>query len=535
MPYPFKKPWLVAAAAAAAAIGIFLAGVGSSQAQAPLKTLRIVPHADLKVLDPLVSSAYITRNFAHMVYDTLFGLDSKGRPQPQMVDTWSQSADGLVWTFTLRPDLRFSDGSEVTSADAVASLRRWMARDGLGLEMTRVASAEWTASDSRTFVLHLKTPFGAVLDGLSKASVFPPFVMPQRLASIAPAAGNREVVGSGPYIMKRDEWVPGNKVVFVRNPYYVGRKEPADGFAGNRRGAIDRVEWIYIPDAFSAVAALKAGEVDMIESVQNDQVTGLMSEPGVQLASAGESQGLIVMNHLHPPFNDPRARQALLQAVDQRQFLAAAGVPLDRRVARCMSYFNCGGPNETTAGAAQWGEPSLQKARKLLAASGYRGERVVVLAPSDLPEVNAIAQITAQTLRSIGMQVDLQTSDWGSLVARRSRKEAPAAGGWNINVTFVGAFDISSPINNVVLSASCGSNYAGWPCDPQLDALRLAWLRATQPAARKRALEAFHARAMETVPYVNVGQFSRVAALRAGIKGGEKLFGGVPMAWVLDK
>ncbi|RYX94101.1 MAG: ABC transporter substrate-binding protein [Comamonadaceae bacterium] len=530
MPYHFRKQCVVAAAA----IGLFLLAA-ASHAQAPGKTLRVVPHADLKVLDPLVSSAYITRNFAHMVYDTLFGLDTAGKPQPQMIDTWSKSADGLKWTFTLRPGLRFSDGSDVTASDAVASLKRWAARDAFGIEMTRVASAEWAEVDSRTFVLQLKAPFGAVLDGLSKASVFPPFVMPRRLAILPPAAGNREVVGSGPYVFKRDEWAPGNKVVFVRNPYYVGRQEPANGFSGNRRGAIDRVEWIYIPDSFTAVAALRAGEVDMIESVELDQLPGLRSQPGIRLVAAGETQAVIVMNHLHPPFNDPRVRQALLQAVDQREFMMAVGVPPDRRMARCRSYFICGTPNETSAGTGRWGEPDIQKARKMLADAGYRGEKVVVLAPSDLREVNALAQMTAKTLRSIGMEVELQTADWGSLVARRSRKEAPSAGGWNINVTFVGAFDSGSPINNVVLAAACGNNYSGWPCDPQLDALRLKWLQAGTPESRKFALDAFHARAMESVPYVSAGQFSRVSALGRSVQGGEKLYGGVPMAWVLDK
>lgn len=532
MPYINLKKLL---ALAAVTSSIYFLASGAVQAQPATKTLRIVPHADLKVLDPLVSSAYITRNFGHMIYDTLFGINAKGQPQPQMVETWSQSADGLTWTFRLRPSLRFSDGSEVTAADVVASMRRWAARDLLGLEMTRVASAEWKETDPRTFVLQLKAPFGAVLDALSKPSVFPPFVMPRRLASLPPAAGNREALGSGPYILKRDEWMPGSKVVFVRNPHYVGRKEPVDGFSGNRRGAIDRVEWVYIPDSVTALAALKAGEVDMIEALDHDRVAGLRSDPSVQLVASGELQGVVIMNQQHPPFNDPRVRQAVLQAVEQSQFLAAVGVPLDRRMSRCRSYFVCGTSNETSAGSQRWGEPDVQKARQMLAATDYRGETIVLLAPTDLPEVNALAQVAAKTLRSIGMQVDVQTSDWASLVARRLRTEAPAAGGWSVYVTFVGALDLGSPIGHVVLTASCAGRIPSPWCDPQLDTLRLAWLQATQPAARRRALEAFHARAQEIVPYISAGQLSRTTAVRKEIKGAEKLFGGVPMAWVLDK
>ena len=509
--------------------------VTSSPAHAQTKTLKVVAHADVKILDPTFTTAYISRNFGYMVYDMPFGLDEKGQPKPQMVDKYTKSKDGKLWTFTLRPQLKFSDGSPVRAADVVASMQRWTSKDSLGRAMTAIAAAQWSAVDDKTFTLTLKEPFGMVLEALSKPSGFPPVVMPERLAKMPTTAPLTEVLGSGPYIFKRDEWVPGNKAVFVRNPHYVGRNEPSNGLAGSKASKFDRVEWLYVPDANSATAALRKGEVDMIEQVPPDYINPLRSEPNVRLSPSGFWQGWMVMNQLHPPFNNPKVRQAILKAVEQDKFTAAMGHPKDLRVTQCSTFFICGGPYETFAGAEPWRTPDLAKAKELLAASGYKGEKVVLLVPSDITYLNALALMAAQTMKNMGMNVDMQTSDWATIGARRAKKEAPEAGGWNMYVTQAGSFDADSPITNAYLSASCGTPLPGWPCDKPLDELRMAWLKESQPAKRKQLLDQFHARAFEALPYINVGQYSPAMALRKEIKGGEKLWGGLPLVWNLDK
>ena len=235
------------ASAALMAAALFAA----APALAQVKTLKVVAHADVKILDPTFTTAYISRNFGYMVYDTLYAQDAKGVPKPQMAEKHTVSKDGLNWTFTLRPGLKFSDGSPVTAADAVASLQRWGARDSIGRAMGN-AGAEWKAVDARNFTLTLKEPFGMVLEGLAKPSGFPPVILPERLAKMPTTSPLTEVLGSGPFIFKRDEWVPGNKAVFVRNPNYVARTEPPSGLAGSKKPHFDRVEWLYLPDANSA-------------------------------------------------------------------------------------------------------------------------------------------------------------------------------------------------------------------------------------------------------------------------------------------
>jgi peptide/nickel transport system substrate-binding protein len=510
-----------------------LFGPGAALAQQP-KTLRVVAHADLKILDPTFTTAYITRNFGYMVYDTLFAQDANGHPKPQMVEKYSTSKDGLNWTFTLRPGLKFSDGSNVTSADAVASIQRWGARDSIGRAMGN-AGAQWHAVDARTFTLTLKEPFGMVLEGLAKPSGFPPVILPERLAKMPTTSPLHEAIGSGPYMFKRDEWVPGNKAVFVRNPYYVARSEPPSGLAGSKKPHFDRVEWLYLPDSNSAVAALKRGEVDLIEQVPPDYITPLRQDPKIKVRPNGWWQGFVVMNELYPPFNNIKARQALAHAISQEKFMAAMGYPLDMRMSYCASFFVCGTANETAAGADPFRKPDLAKAKQLLAESGYKGEKVVVLVPTDVTYTNAEALMTVQAMRSIGINVEAQNMDWASLGARRAKKEAPDAGGWNVYTTVAGQFDVDSPITNAYLSAACGTALPGWPCDKQLDELRTAWIKETNPAKRKKILDEFQQRAYEALPYINAGQYQAAFAARADLKGLDKMWGGLPTVWVLDR
>jgi peptide/nickel transport system substrate-binding protein len=503
-------------------------------AQTQPKTLRFVAHADVKILDPTFTTAYISRNFGYMVYDTLFAQDANGRPQPQMVDKYTTSKDGLAWTFTLRTGLKFSDGKPVTAADAVASVQRWASRDTFGGAL-KAAGAEWSAVDARTFKLTLKEPFGMVLDALAKPSGFPPVVMPERLAKLPTTSPIAEVVGSGPYLFKRDEWVPGSKTVFVRNPDYLPRSEPPSGLAGSKKSHFDRVEWLYLPDSNSAVAALRKGEVDFIEQVPADYITPLRSDANVKLLSAGNQQGQLIMNQLHPPFNNPKVRQAVLKAVSQEKFNAAMGYPLDMRIRYCATYFICGSANDTAAGAEPYRTADVAKARQMLAESGYKGEKVVLLVTSDITYLNALSLVALQTLRSIGLNVEPVTMDWSSIGARRARRDPPESGGWSAYTTVANEFAIHSPIVSTYLSAPCGNTLPGWPCDKQLDELRTAWIRETVPAKRKLALDAFQARAYETVPYINLGQYTAAAAARKELKGAEKLWSGIPNIWVLDK
>lgn len=495
-------------------------------------TLRLAPTADLKTLDPLFTTAYITRNHGYMVFDTLFSQDSKGEIQPQMVESWTTSEDGMKWSFTLRDNLEFNDGTPVTAADSVASIDRWAQKDTLGKLMIE-AGAKMTVVDDKTFEITLEKPFGLVLAALSKPSGMPLFIMPKRLAETDPSIPVTEMVGSGPFLFKADEWVPGNKVVYEKNPNYLPRNEPADGLAGGKVVNVDRVEWIYIPDANTSVAALQNGEVDLIESVTPDFLPVLENNADITLTPAAASQGMVIPNQLHPPFDNPKARQALYYLVNQQETLSAVGFSGDYRTDYCPSMYTCESIYTTDAGSEPYQKTDIEKAKALLKEAGYNGEKVVLLYPTD--NVNSPANlVVAKAMEKAGINVDLQAMDWASVASRRLKKEAPAEGGWNIFLTHGGFFDASTPVTNPWLSAPCGNGLPGWPCDEKLDELRDQWIAESDTEKSKQLAADMQERAYEVAPYIMWGEFKPVIATR-GLENVELMKTGIPIMWNIKK
>src|ERR1700745_2329832 len=252
----------------AIALGITLSAVaastpGTPPAVAAGKTITAVMHSDLRIIDPLFTTAYITRDHGYMVYDTLLATDSSFKVQPQMAD-WKVSDDTLTYTFTLRDGLKWHDGTPVTAEDCVASLKRWGRNDNMGQKlMDFTASIE--AADAKTIVLKLKEPYGLVLESIAKPSSYTPFMMPKRLAGTPPGQQIKEQIGSGPFKFVPAEFQPGVKAVYEKNTDYVPRKEPASWTAGGKVVKVDRVEWITVPDAQTAINALQAGDIDFME------------------------------------------------------------------------------------------------------------------------------------------------------------------------------------------------------------------------------------------------------------------------------
>src|SRR5499427_10981349 len=329
------------------------------------KVLKFIPQADLRILDPITTTAYITRNHGYMIYDTLFATDAKFQVQPQMVDKYDLSADKLTYTFTLRDGLKFHDGQPVRSADCITSIERWAKRDALGQKLAE-ATESWKAVNDKTFTLKLRRPFALTLEALAKPSSNVPFIMPERIAKTDASTNITEAIGSGPFKFVKEEWVPGSKVVYVKNTDYVPRKEPPSWAAGGKVVKVDRVEWIYIPDSATAAAALNAGEVDWWEQLPPDLIPVLRKNKDIKVENIDPlgSMGMIRFNFLYPPFNNPKMREALLYAIDQKDYLIAiAGDEKNGRT--CYSYYTCGTPLASEIGAeALKGKRDFERAKK---------------------------------------------------------------------------------------------------------------------------------------------------------------------------
>jgi peptide/nickel transport system substrate-binding protein len=512
---------------------VALASALALAAPAPAETLRVVMHSALRVLDPIMTTAYMSRNHGYMIFDTLFALDENFQPQPQMVDSWSVSDDGLTWRFTLREGLIFHDGTPVTGADVAASLRRWGARDGFGqMLMRHVADMAQDPEDPRTMVMTLSEPFGLVIDALAKPSSNVPFIMPARLAATPPTEPIPEQIGSGPFRWVESEFQPGVIAVYERFDGYVPRREPASGAAGGKVVHVDRVEWVVMPDQQTTLNALLSGEIDYWEDVPADLLPILQASDDIVVRNlnAFGFQTIMRPNTLHPPFDDARIRRAAIAAVNQRDVLdAMIGNPELYRV--CAAMFVCGTPLATEAGGETLVQGNGQDlARQLLAEAGYDGTPVVILHPTDVSTLRTQPVVVAQALRDVGFTVDLQAMDWQTLVGRRANQGPPAEGGWNLFITnWVGA-DVFNPIvNNMVGGQGPQGGWFGWPTDPELEAMRLAFARSTSAEEQRRLAEQIQLRVYEQGYYAPLGQYFVFTAWSNTLEG--VLDGPAPFFW----
>jgi peptide/nickel transport system substrate-binding protein len=490
-------------------------------AEAGSKTLRFIPQADLRSIDPIWTTAYVTRNFGYLVFDTLFSLDKNFKPQPQMVDRWTVSDDKLTYSFILRDGLKWHDGQPVRAADCVASLERWGKRDTLGQKLMD-AVGEIRTVDDRTFTISLKSPFPLILDALGKLSSNVPFMMPERLAKTDPYQQIPEAIGSGPFKFVKEEWVPGNKAVFVKNADYVPREEAPSFASGGKVAKVDRVEWLYIPDTATAAAALNAGEADWYEQPPADLIPVFAANKDIVVATVDPlgNQGVLRFNHIQPPFNNLKLREAVLNLVDQKDYMgAAAGDPKYWKT--CAAFFGCGTPFETNAGAeALLKGPNLAKAKELIKEAGYKGEKIVLLDATDQPIVHGQALVTLDALRKAGLNIELQANDWGTLITRRASKEPLEKGGWSIFHTWTSAPDFFSPAVNIALRGNGEKGWFGWPTDDKIEALIDAWFKAPDFAAQKQLAADIQVEAYTNdVPYIPTGQFVVPTAYRKNLDG----------------
>ncbi|MFQ5984329.1 MAG: ABC transporter substrate-binding protein [Alphaproteobacteria bacterium] len=478
--------------------------------------LRGTLDASVKVLDPIWTTSYSTRSHGFMVYDTLFGLDADFNVQPQMVDTYSISEDALVYTFTLRDGLKWHDGTPVTSEDCVASIKRWGARDGMGQELMGATESLDVVND-KTFTLTLKEPYGLVLLSLAKITSNVPFMMKKEHALTDPHEQVKEVIGSGPFKFVKEEFSPDTVAVYVKNEDYVPRDEPASNSAGGKVPRVDRVEFVWIPDPTTTVNALIAGEIDYMQLPPVDFLSKLEETEGVtvEIFDPLGNQPLIRPNHLQPPFDNPKARQALLWITDLDTSLRAAVGNDPKMFNVCPSMYPCGTPFSSDIGSEALLKQDFEKAKQLLAEAGYKGEPIVVLHATDDYVISNQTLVTAQNLRNAGVNVEMQAMDWSTLVSRRAMKTKPEEGGWHIFQTWFNGPDFLNPVEHMAIGGGCENAWFGWPCDEEIEKLRTAFAREPDLAKQKEIAQAIQERAYEQVSYVPLGTYYQPVAYRS--------------------
>ena len=477
-------------------------------ARAAVMPLTVVLESEVVILDPHATTAAITRSFGYHVFDMLFATTEAGDIRPQMVDHHEVAADGLTWRFTLRDGLLFHDGAAVTAADCVASLARWAPRDGLG-RMLLGAGATFAAEDARTFTITLKQPFPLMLPVLGKPNAPLPCIMPARVVAAAGGGRIRDIIGSGPFTFRADLWRPGDMMVLQRFDRYAPRREPADFLAGGKVVRVDQVVLRVMPDDTTGANALAAGEIDYMQYLPFDQLPLLAKAPGVRLMTLrglDMFQGNFRPNHASGPFADPAVRAVLWHLVDQKEMLEAAGIAPQYRLDSCNSFWMCGAPYSTDAGAAVAGF-DVAAARAALARTGYKGETVIMLQVAGSIS-QAAGSVLAERMRQAGFTVDEQVMDWGTVLARRAKRE-----GWSLFPVYANGIDMASPLTHFYVANNCG-DYPGWSCSATMTKLLAAFAAAPDQAARRAIAADIQVEAYKEVPSVMWGQFARPAGYR---------------------
>ena len=497
---------------------------------AKVATLRFIPQANLTSLDPVWTTATVTNNHGYYVYDTLYSAAADMSPRPQMAEGHETSSDGRIWRIRLRDGLRFHDNTPVRSIDCSTSLQRWCKRDAMGQILDAVVD-QWNTPDDRTLELRLKRPFPLLLDALAKPDASVPFVMPERIARTDPMKAFTEVIGSGPYRFLPDDYVSGARVAYAKFDGYVPRAEKPEWATGAKIAYFPRVEWNVIPDPATAGAAMQRGEADWWERPFNDLLPMLLQDRNLASMIADPSGRLSVMrmNCLQPPFDNVRTRRAVLAAVNQEDYMRAA-VGDDHDLWRtCRSLFPCGTPYESQDVGPGLMRGDLAAARKLLAESGYAGQKTVVINPTDFPLIGPLGQVTASLLKAMGMNVDLQESDWGTVVHRRTSKEPVDKGGWSAFHTTGSASGWVNPGVSQIVRGQGAKGWFGWWSSPVVEAMVQDWLAAPDPAAQTRIAKAIGDKALEQVATIPLGQFYIRTVFRRSLTG--MLQGPCPYPW----
>jgi peptide/nickel transport system substrate-binding protein len=499
-----------------AAISAALTAPRIARADGP-KTVTFVPHADLASIDPVWTTADITRNYSLAVFDTLFAYDAQFNVQPQMVDGVKTENDGKSWELTLRDGLKFHDGEPVLAKDCVATIKRFSQRYPFGQALMKRVD-EISAPSDNVIRFRLNRPFPLLPNALAEVYCA---IMPTRLAETDPLKQIPQAIGSGPFKFAADERIPGQRVVFVKNEAYVPRTSGVPSFnAGPKVVHIDRVVWTVIPDPATSEAALSQGEIDWWENPTIDLIPQIKRNSSINVVVKDRTGEMACLrfNQLMPPFDNAAIRRVVLSAMDQKEIMDAVAGAEPSLIKTDLGIFVPGTPMASTTGVeATRGPKDFDKIKANLTAAGYKGEKIVVLAATSIPTIWAEAQVATDVLSKIGFNVDMQAMDWPTVVARRASREPIDKGGWNVFYTYLGGFGNVSPAPNIAIRGNGEKAWFGWPTNPKMEEYIDAWYDAPNLAAQKKICDDMQVLLWQDPPYVPMGMYDQPTAFNKRI------------------
>ena len=456
----------------------------------------------------------------HHVYDGFFAWNAnRSAALPQMIGEWSLSDDARTYTFTLRDNLAFHDGSPVTAEDAVATTLRWGgSTHAIAKQVWDIVNPQHTVVDETTWEMGMSQTFGLwpIYQAFNGA-----WIQPASIAGTVPpdecVDPETQVIGSGPYQFV--EWIPGDRVVMDRNFRYIPRADEADGGGGGKIAYFDRINMVVVADASTRAAGLQTGQIHITNSVPGDFRDQLEAADGVNVRVFGPaSPPNLIFNKTAPPMNNKKARKAVLLAADMEAWMTASfGAGGDWIL--CGSVFMCDGPWATTAGTKIYFDPpNLEEARRLwneaLEEEGYDGQ-IVLLAANNIDYMDGGGSYTKQVLEQLHDDVWRPNVDWATVIQwKNSGCDKPIdpnsntpGGGWHMYHTRTGPFD---PLTLEPFSKTWS---CGW-LNPNVDRLVDAWLAAPTLEEQKSLIDEMQELIYEEVPYIHLGDGLRLMAFR---------------------
>ena len=472
--------------------------------------------APVKAIDPVWTTATVTWRSSQMVYDSLQRLDTKYQYQNNGFTSWEQSADGLKWTFNLRDNMKFHDGSKVTATDVQQSAFRWADRITAGIQMFKrsvegnFSEKSLSVVDATTFTLNLKEPYPALSMGFSEA----PFIVKASVAKGTDANSRMSqdgydgstYISSGPYVLKK--WVPGYRFEY----------EPHQGWVGNVPEGesvwVDAVNVVEVPDKTTLLAGLKTGKIDYATSGASEQYTELAADPNMKMLVAAPGTPILLLNHTKSPFKYLNARRSIQAAQDAEKLMAVHGPKELWSV--CHAIFLCGTPGESDAGKAKYNQNNLTLAQeyrdKFVAEAGWdlANDTIEMVSNTSYQSHRDRSLINIARIREIGFKINMTMTDWATAVTIRQNKDA-----WDIFHT--GCCGV--PSNNPVMNWYLSPKTYGWHTNQTIIDLQAQYTKETTDAGRKKVLDAVQESYYDQVSHISPGQSNVYHVWRASTNG----------------
>ena len=481
---------------------------GPADAQTPKKggVLRVGMIGEPPTLDAHATTAVITREIGINMFEGLYALDARYQPAPLLAEGHDVLDGGRRYAIRLRKDVKFHNGKTLTSADVVASLNRWGATASTGKAIFKTVEAV-EAKGPAAIEIRLKAPSASLLTVLAQVDSAA-VIYPKDVIDAAAGGQLKEFVGTGPF--RFVEHRPDRHIKLARFDGYAARAEPSSGLAGRRTAYVDEILFMPVPDYATRQAGMLTGEYDYIQQVKPDQVERLRSAPGVEpVVVKPYGWATIVFNTRQGLMSDVKLRQAAQAALDvEPMMLAGLGHKDFYRIDPGIFFQEL--PWHSRAGAALYNQRDKDKARRLLKEAGYAGQPMRWIVTTEYEHHYKPAVVAKSQLEEVGFKIDLQVSDWATVVQRRNKPEL-----WD---AFSTAFVF---VPEPATSAQVLCDWPGWWCSPEKDQLLQAMGRELDFKKRYAMWEKVQTMFYAEAPRIKIGDYFRLDARRRDVAGYE--------------